>query len=289
MLESIRLEVDSQQGVRELLPTLGEVLHRLRERNAGHYAGLGLGFCGLVDSSARRVLATNGKFSDATDIDFPGWAASALGLPLVLENDARMALLGEWQAGSAENSGDVVMMTLGTGIGTAVLCGGRLLRGRHFQAGCLGGHFTVALNGRRCSCGAQGCFEAEASTYALRNIAREWPGFTLSRLAEQMSLDFETVFDCAERGDSVAIEIRDHCVGIWAACALSLVHAYDPELMVIGGGVLQNSYPLVKQLEDHVHAQAWTPWGKVEFRAASLGSDAALLGAWPLLRQQHAI
>ena len=287
LLESVRVDVDSSKGLEKLLPIIEEILHGLAKRNPGSYAGLGFGFCGLVDTRAGRVLATNGKFPGATAIDLAAWAKDGFGLPLVLENDARMGLLGERQAGSARGSDDVVMMTLGTGIGTAVLCGGRLLRGKHFQAGCLGGHFTVAPGGRLCSCGARGCFEAEASTYALKNMSCAWPRFQSSRLASEDRLDFETLFGWADRGDAVAEEIREHCLGIWSACALSLVHAYDPELMVVGGGVMKNSYPILERLQSHVHAQAWTPWGKVQFRAAALGSDAALLGALPLIKQQH--
>lgn len=288
LLESVRIEVDSRKNLRELLPELEQVLHRLMARHPGTYAGLGFGFCGLVNTREGRVLSTNGKFPDATGIDLPGWAQDAFGLPTVLENDARMALLGEWRTGSARGSDDVVMITLGTGIGTAVLCRGRLLRGKHFQAGCLGGHFTVAPGGRLCSCGARGCFEAEASTYALANMSRAWPGFGTSSLAQEDSIQFETLFRTAEHGDVVAMEIREYCIQIWSACALSLVHAYDPELVVLGGGVMKNSYPLLRRLQNHVHEQAWTPWGKVQFRAAALGSDAALLGAEPLIEQQYA-
>lgn len=288
LLESIRVDVDSRKSLRELLPLLEEILHGLKERNPGAYAGLGFGFCGLVDTRAGRVRATNGKFPGAPEVDLAGWARDAFGLPLVLENDTRMTLLGERQAGSARGNDDVVMMTLGTGIGSAVLCGGRLLRGRHFQAGCLGGHFTVAPGGQVCSCGARGCFEAEASTYALGNVIRAWPGFRASMLAREERLDFATLFRCAEGGDEVATAIREHCLEIWSACALSLVHAYDPELVVVGGGVLKNSYPILARLESHVHAEAWTPWGTVQFREAALGSDAALLGALPLVEQQHA-
>jgi len=289
LLESVRIEVDSRKNLAELLPDLQQVLHGLMARHPGAYAGLGFGFCGLVNTREGKVLSTNGKFSDATAIDLPAWAQDAFGLPMVLENDARMALLGEWRAGSARGCDDVVMITLGTGIGTAVLCGGRLLRGKHFQAGCLGGHFTVAPGGRLCSCGARGCFEAEASTYALANMSRAWPGFGTSSLAQEDSTEFETLFRSAEHGDAVAMEIREHCIQIWSACALSLVHAYDPELIVLGGGVMKNGYPLLRRLQAHVHEQAWTPWGKVQFRPAALGSNAALLGAEPLIEQQHAL
>jgi glucokinase len=288
LLESFSIEVDSRRNLGELLPTLEQALHELMARHPGTYSGLGFGFCGLVNAREGKVLATNGKFPDATELDLPRWAHDTFDLPMMLENDARMALLGEWRAGSARGTDDVVMITLGTGIGTAVLCRGRLLRGKHFQAGCLGGHFTVAPGGRLCSCGARGCFEAEASTYALANMSRAWPGFGSSALAKEDNIHFETLFRWAERGDAVAMEIREYCVQIWSACALSLVHAYDPELIVVGGGVMKNSYPILKRLQTHVQEQAWTPWGKVQFRTAALGSDAALFGAEPLIEQQHA-
>ena len=288
LLESVSIEADSRNRLADLLPALEQTLHAIAERHPGAYAGVGFGFCGLVNPHAGRVLAANGKFPDATAIDLPGWARAAFNLPLALENDTRMALLGEHHAGSAQGS-DVVMMTLGTGIGTAVISEGRLLRGKHFQAGCLGGHFTVALEGRLCSCGADGCFEAEASTYALQDVSRNWPGFQSSALAQEERLDLKALFHWADRGDHVAKEIRDRCIAIWSACALSLVHAYDPDLVVFGGGVMKSSYPILEALRQHVEAKAWTPWGKVEFRTAALGSDAALLGAWPLIAQQNEI
>jgi glucokinase len=288
LLESVSIETDSRNHLADLLPVLGETLHALADRHPGTYAGVGFGFCGLVNPHAGRVLAANGKFSDAPAIDLPGWARAAFDLPLALENDTRMALLGEHHAGSAQGS-DVVMMTLGTGIGTAVISEGRLLRGKHFQAGCLGGHFAVALHGRVCSCGADGCFEAEASTYALQDVCCGWPGFQISALSQEERIDFKTLFHWADRGDNVAIEVRDRCIAIWSACAVSLVHAYDPDLVVVGGGVMKSSYPILEALRQHVEAKAWTPWGKVQLRAAALGSDAALLGALPLIAQQNEV
>src|SRR5258708_8730344 len=90
-----------------------------------------------------------------------------------MENDARMALLGEHAAGAAQNCMDVVIVMLGTGVGSAVMIHGVLLRGAHFQAGCLGGHIPARFHGRLCICGAIGCVEAEASTWALDAIPRQ--------------------------------------------------------------------------------------------------------------------
>lgn len=289
LLQVRSVEADSQGRLSFVLPTLAETLSELEKQHGGNFAGIGFGFCGLVDGRLGRVVSTNAKYSDATSIDLVRWAREDLGLPLVLENDARLALLGERHSGAAQGSDDVVMMTLGTGIGTAALMGGRLVRGKHFQAGCLGGHFTISVGGRLCSCGARGCFEAEASTYALPDVCRRWPGFATSSLAAEPKLDFATLFYWADRGDRVSEEIRVRSIGIWAACAFSLVHAYDPELLIVGGAVMKSSYPILAAIQEHLDSYAWTPWGKVRLGAAALGSNAALLGAVPLLQERNEV
>src|ERR1019366_9751574 len=98
-------------------------------------------------------------------------------------------LVGEWKHGAGRSSDNVVMITLGTGIGTAAIIEGKLLRGAHGQAGVLGGHSTVCYGGRACSCGNVGCAEAEASTAFLAEIARTDADFTASQLAHEPVLD----------------------------------------------------------------------------------------------------
>lgn len=93
---------------------------------------------------------------------------SRWGVPFVLENDARLAVIGEWLYGAAKGTGNVVMMTLGTGIGTGVILDSKPLVGHHHQAGSLGGHMVVDYRGRRCSCGNIGCVEAMASSFSCR-------------------------------------------------------------------------------------------------------------------------
>ena len=286
LVEVCTIEADSHGRLATLLPTLSRALRGLSSRHLDNFEGIGFGFCGLVDHGACRVVSTNHKYSDAADIDLLSWAREEFGLRLALENDARMALLGERHSGAARNCDDVVLMTLGTGIGTAAVMGGHVVRGKHYQAGCLGGHFTVVAGGRLCSCGARGCFEAEASTYALPAVCRSWEGFEASPLADEERLDFEALFRWADLGDTVACQIRSRCIEIWAACALSLVHAYDPELLIVGGGVMKSSYPIQDAIQQHIDSFAWTPWGKVRVVAACLGSNAALLGAVPLLEEQ---
>jgi glucokinase len=282
------LPIHGTSRLESVLPALADTLRGLaacgRGASSQPVAGIALGFCGLVNTAEKRIASTNAKYEDAPNVDLPAWASEELGLPIWLENDARMALLGEWYAGAASGFDDVVMVTLGTGIGGAAMIGGRLLSGKHFQAGCLGGHFIVRPNGRLCTCGANGCAEAEASGWSLPAICREWPGFAESALAD-LVLDFETLFRCADAGDSVAVAVRDHCLDVWAANAVSLIHAYDPEVLVYGGGVLRSGSLVPDAIRQHITQRAWTPWGKVQVRAAMLDNNAALLGAVPLIAE----
>ena len=152
--------------------------------------GVAMGCAAMVDRTTGRVISTNGKFEDSPSIDLPAWALRDFGLPFALENDARMALLGEWYAGAAKGADDVVMITLGTGIGGAAMAGGKVYRTKQVQGGCLGGHIPALFTGRKCTCGGFGCMEAEASGWALPLIAREWPGFEQSRLAALDRINF---------------------------------------------------------------------------------------------------
>src|SRR5262249_54775897 len=153
-----------------VLTSLEEQLQHA-QKTFGACDGLAIGFPCIVNTSTNRVLSALKKYEDATDIDLSAWCRDRLGLDLRIENDARLALLGEHYAGAGRGENSLVMMTLGTGIGTAAIIENRLLRGPHFHAGCLGGHLTVNHHGRLCECGNIGCAESEASRWALPLIS----------------------------------------------------------------------------------------------------------------------
>jgi glucokinase len=286
ILAAERFSVADAHSFAGLLPELAAgvfvVLHRCGLTSAD-CVGVAVSFPGIVDPFSARIFSTpKGKYDDSASVDLRQWSLDNFGLPLRIENDARMALLGEQFCGALQGCSDAVMLTLGTGVGGAVLSGGRLLRGRHLQAG-LGGHLPVRFDGRACICGSRGCVEAEASTWALPEICRSWPGFAESALASGPILDFETLFRCSGAGDPVAMAVRDRCLSVWGAGLVGLVHAFDPEAIVIGGAVMKSADQILQFLESYVHTHAWTPWGKVRICEAALGPDAGLLGAAPLL------
>jgi glucokinase len=276
-------------SIREVLSRVGGIFQELIHRQSlavENFQAVAVGFPGLVDSRIGRVVSTNKKYDDAPEVDFCAWSVQALGLPLRIENDARLALLGEAYGGAARGFGDVVMMTLGTGIGGVAMIEGKLLRGKHAQAGCLGGHIPVLFNGRPCTCGSIGCAEAEASGWSLPGIVRESPGFSESSLSKLSHVGFKQLFEEASRGDKVAVAVRNRCLNIWAVDAVALIHAYDPEVIVIGGGVMESAGIIVPYIQSYVSKYAWTPWGKVQIRGAQLANNAALIGSVPLVAEQ---
>ena len=270
--------------------SFAEVLPRLEQRLLDHCGalglvprdclGLGVGVPAIVDGDRNEILSYLDKFPDVSGPVLSAWSERAFGIPTRVENDARLALLGECRAGAGRGYADVVMVTLGTGIGVATMLEGRLLRSRLGQAGCLGGHLTVKLGGRPCVCGGIGCAEAEASTATLAAVCREWPGFAQSFLAKEKLLDFAALFRGVDAGDSVAQHLLDHCIAVWSALAASLVHAYGPERMIFGGGVMARAEAILPRIRTFVNDHTWkTTRGCVTIEPALLGDAAAFLGA----------
>lgn len=300
VLAARTLEVRAKEGLAPLLPGFAELARELCAEAgvslADNCAGCAMGLPCVVEPGTNRVLKTFGKYDDCATLDLGAWSRDTFGLPLATENDARLALLGEWSAGAARGFDDVVMLTLGTGIGGGAMIGGRLVTSKHALAGANGGHFPVNMNGRRCICGNIGCAETEAATWSLPLVVEDFAGrrpdlAKASALLSpdspqvgQQSMNFRRVFDAARVGDDFAREVRDHCIRAWAFCAVANAQAYDAELVVLGGGIMRSADEILPPIREHVETFAFSPWGKIAVRAAALGNDAALLGAVPLLR-----
>src|SRR5271155_2651088 len=204
LLGSASLDSEFARSLESLLPSIAEVFRTLlkdRGITAKECHGIAIGFPGIVDVRNGRILSTLKKYEDAIHLDLERWAIEQFGLSLRIENDARMALLGEQYAGSVRGVQDVVMITLGTGIGGAAMMLGKLVRGAHSQAACLGGHLPVNYRGHKCACGNIGCAEAEAAGWSLPLIVRETPGFHESSLASVAHIDFQTLFAAARNED----------------------------------------------------------------------------------------
>lgn len=287
ILEKQILPSHADKGLAHLLPLLEPLLSDWRRRYP--VDGLGFAFPSLVDIKRSEIVGTCGKFDDWQKVDLHLWAREKFGVPLILENDANAAAIGEHACGAACGCDDFVLMILGTGIGAAAMMDGRLIRGKHFQAGVLMGHIPLKTGGRKCTaCGfGEGCAEAQASTWALPGIVRE--SSVDSMLKNEKTVNFEVLKRYYDKGDPLARAVFAECCEYWANLLIAMVCAYDPELIVLSGGVLNWGEELTEKLHSEVLRRAFTPWGKLRFSKASDPEASVLLGLYELVRQNVSI
>ncbi|MFE4468112.1 ROK family protein [Leifsonia sp. NPDC056824] len=254
------------EGVRET--ALG-----LLTRHSGDgaaFSAVGIAMPGVVARSGA-LVAAHDKYGWAIGYDIRGWAEVAFGVPVVVENDARAALVGEVTSGSAAGATDAALLILGTGIGTAAIMDGRLVRGAHGHAGILGGHVTVELDGPACNCGNIGCAEAVASTWALaRDVAAGRSGSLSGRDG------LRELIEGADDPDASAL--LDRYVRAWGAATVSLCHAYDPDVVVVTGGVMRAAGVILPRLESYVDAHLWSSSNRPAFVVPTAPEHSVLLG-----------
>ncbi|MBB3697240.1 ROK family protein [Flammeovirga yaeyamensis] len=270
----------SDQSFLKVVLVLEELIDQLLEKTKTQIDSIGgIGLCmpGIVDVDNNRVLAINAKHEEAIQFDFNGWANTTYQLPIVMENDARTALVGEWQQGEGRGTDDIVMMTLGTGIGGAAMINGKLLHGKHYQAGCLGGHFTVDINGSQCNCGNIGCVESQSASWRLPSLIEETPGGK-ELLKQESTIDFKRLFDLTREGNQVAKNVVENIMKVWSAGIVNMIHAYDPDRVIVSGGIMNSKDIILPFMQEWVDKYAWTANHRVEVKASIDTENIALWG-----------
>lgn len=281
VIRSDIIEFNSKLGLASVLPRIENVcLKWLHDISAD---AVGIAFPSFVDVKKKKILGHNGKFSDYAQINLEGWARERLNLPMILENDANAAALGEGYFGCASGIDHFILMILGTGIGTAAVMNRQLIRGKHYQAGDLMGHIPLKVHGRKCeACPGTGCAEAQASTWALPYIVRE--SNIESPLKKETVIDFRTLKKYYDAGDALAIAVYEECCEYWTNCLLAMIYAYDPEVVVLSGGVMNWGKELMTKLEQNVRMRNALPWKDLQFRMAENPEQSVLLGLHALCR-----
>ncbi|MEO7175394.1 MAG: ROK family protein [Saprospiraceae bacterium] len=274
-------DVKNQESLEANLPLIADQINELAAQSGleGTIKGVGLAIPSVVDSENLKILSNYVKYSDASSLDLAAWAMQNWQAKLALENDARAALVGECALGAGIGSKYVIMVTIGTGIGSAVMIDGHVIRGKHHLAGNLGGHMSVDYAGPRCNCGDIGCLEAVASSWALPEIIRQHPDIEFSSLRDEPLLDFERLFHHSSNGDLVAGSIVKHCLQVWAIGLKNLVYAFDPEKIILAGGVLAQGRSIINYFQEQIDDAAWLPAGSVEIVAAIAPDWAGVSGA----------
>jgi glucokinase len=253
--DHIKVRTDSEPSLTELVRDL---CARLLDDDV---EAVGIGIPGRLDRDGTTVISAG--FVDLADVRLGAALEGALGRPVVLGNDAHMALLAELELGAATTADHVVMFTVGTGIGGALAADRRVLHGRG-NAGNLG-HLALDPAGSRCNCGRRGCSEVLASGTALNHLMRDAGlpvGTTAAALLERWA------------EDPVAAEILRRWAAAWRSAIDTLVAVLDPDLVVLGGGL---GAVAVTALE--AFAPAISGWFECPVVPAKLGDDAGVIGA----------
>jgi glucokinase len=237
-----------RRAVRQILDNL--------EIDLSLLAGVGIGCKGVIEYETTRVNFVPGHLRslegellrDLVPVDLPVYA----------DNDAKVAMAGEMVWGAARGRKDAIMLTLGTGVGGAVVANGQMLRGVGGVAGHLG-HITVETDGPLCTCGNYGCLETLFSADAITVEAyRVIHSGCISSLTDKFrdcpeSVTCKDVFEAAASGDSAATLIRDRAIHHLAAAISGLLHVFDPEIVILGGQIAEAGETLRRPLEEEVH------------------------------------
>ena len=243
------------------------------------------------------VNPTTGIVGSAYNLGFQDTPLAALleerlGKKVFLENDANAAAYGELMSGAAKGLSTTIMITLGTGVGGGIIIDGRIQSGFNYKGGELG-HVGMVYQGVPCTCGRRGCIESYCSVSALIRITREAMQLNMKskmwELAEN-SLDKvngRTAFDAMREGDSAAKAVVDQYIDYLAFAISGLINAFQPQAIVIGGGISKEGETLLGPLRERAYPQTFhhEPDRCTKMIQAVLGNDAGIIGAALLGKQ----
>ncbi len=244
--------------------------------------GMGIGSPGPLDYQNGKLIKT----ANLTGFDyFPLRAelSEKLTCPAILDNDANMVCWGEFWMGAGKAVSDMILFTLGTGIGGAIVCEGELIHGHYGNGGELG-HLIVFPDGRECGCGQKGCLEAYASAnHMVRRLTEALKmgrDSSLKKLhATGRKITSKDIFEADDKGDELAGEMIDGMCKALALASVSLRHATEPQMVVLAGGVSKAGSVLTDRIVAFYDQHMWNlNDDPIEFKLAVLGDDAGIVG-----------
>ncbi len=288
---------------RSLSEIVGDMAHLLKsilerlDLSHAQVNSIGVGYPGIPTMDGDGILYCNNidafhnvSFKKVLGEHFPD-------IPIFLENDANAAAFGEMACGAAKGEKDVIMVTLGTGVGGGIIIDGKLYSGFNNAGGELG-HITIDRNGILCNCGRRGCWESYASVTALvqqtEEKMKQHPESKMHELAEKNNgkINGRIAFDAMRQGDIAAKEVVDTYIEYVGIGIADMINIFTPKKLVVGGGISNEGETLLAPLRDYVYKHIYTKnAGNVpttEIVKAELGNDAGIIGA-ALLYQQYRI
>ena len=280
-------EASTGQTEEQLVELLVREIDEARRARPG-VAAVGLGIPATIDHD--RGFAISAVNLPIDNLPIRDVVGKQTGLPIFVDNDANVAALAEHLYGAARGADNAVMLTLGTGIGGGLILGGEIYRGAT-GAGAELGHVVIAMDGPPCqgNCPGHGCVETYASGTALgreaRAAAEREPDSALGRLAaEGETIDGKAVTEAALAGDQTSIGVFDLIGSRLGVALTSFANIFEPEVFVIGGGVIAAGDLLLEPARRELRERALPPMKEIPVLAAELGPDAGMIGAAAMAR-----
>ena len=286
LLEKWEIKTRTEENGKAILPDVAEtILKKMEEKGIEktEVTGVGVGVPGPVVKEREVQVAVNlhwGYTMLADDLE-----KLLDQIPVKVGNDANVAALGEMWQGAAKGCKDVIMVTLGTGVGGGIIVDGKVVAGFNGAGGEIG-HITVNHDEiEACNCGQYGCLEQYTSATGIVRVAKR----KLAKTNDETSLrnfpelTAKDVFDEAKSGDAVALGLVDEVCGILGATLSNIACVVDPEVVVIGGGVSKAGSILIESIQKHFVETSFHACRNTKFVPAGLGNDAGMYGCVQML------
>lgn len=288
VLSSHREPTHPDRGAERIIDDIVNCIDRCLDKGADKAAALGIGVAGQIDRSGVVRASPNLGW---VDIPLKALLEVKTGLPVVVINDVRAALWGEWRHGAGRGTDDLVVVFVGTGIGGGVVSGGRALEGCGNAAGELG-HMVIVRDGRKCHCPNHGCLEAYAGGWAIAERAqasvRSDPvaGRRLASLAGSVEgITAGTVAGAFGEQDSLALRLVAETAEFLGQGLVSVVNAFNPCRLILGGGVVEGLPEMIPVVERILRERALSAASEgLQIIKAALGGEAGIVGAAALAR-----
>lgn len=275
------LPTNAQEGEEAVLGRMVSVIETLLEKSnktIEEVVSIGIGSPGPLDAKKGIIITTPNLPFRNCDIVSP--IKNKFNVPVYLDNDANVAAIGEFMLGAARGTENMVYITVSTGVGGGAVINGKIYRGNTSNALEIG-HTTILPDGPRCNCGNHGCVEALASGTAIAKRAKEAIERGLdTTLASYENVTSYEVFREAEKGDTVAKDILDRSLNYLGICVANTITSFDPEMIVIGGGVSKGGDIVFERVQQVVNERCFKAMAEAcKIVPAGLGTDAGVIGA----------
>lgn len=295
ILETVTATTPAQAEADESIALMARLILQLLDKAAAQglqTQAVGMGIAGLIDGP-RGVVLTSPNLPAWKEVPLARKLQEQTGLPVCIDNDVRTMAKGEMAYGAGQGAKDLLCLTVGTGVGSAIIIDGQIYRGASLTAGEFGHMMVVPEGGRNCGCGNRGCLETVAGTEGILSLARQYHSKGLSpvlsnRLQSGDALTPKLITEAAEAGDTGARAVWQE-VGRWLGLALAgAVNLLNPEKIVIGGGISAAGALLLEPVKQAIRLHAFArPAEAVQVLPAQLGNDAGMIGAAVLAQEMQ--